>query len=65
MVGTGVIGMGVAAYQARKAISSKYRTTKKGHAKAVAKRDAFRKEMNEAFKGTKYASKPRHFKKHK
>lgn len=54
MIGAGAIGMGAAAYQAGKAITSKYRTTKKGHAKAVAKRDAFRKEMNAAFKGTRY-----------
>lgn len=30
------------------------RMSNEGHAKAVAERDAFRREMNEAFKGTKY-----------
>lgn len=47
-------GLGTAAYQTGKAIASKYRTTAKGHAKAVAKRDAWKKSMQEAFKGTQY-----------
>ncbi|MDT3387315.1 MAG: hypothetical protein LIR46_06070 [Bacteroidota bacterium] len=33
---------------------AKYRTTPKGHAKAVAKRNAWKKEMDKAFKGTPY-----------
>lgn len=33
---------------------AKDRITKKGHAKAVAERDAWKKEMYKAFKGTKY-----------
>ena len=38
--------MGAAgAYNLGKGIAAKYRTTKKGHAKAVAKRDAWQKEM--------------------
>ena len=56
-LGVGVAGMGTAAYQTGRAIASKYRTTKRGHAKAVAKRDRFVREMNEAFAGTKYGKK--------
>ena len=33
---------------------AKNRTTKEGHAKAVANRDAWQREMRLAFKGTKY-----------
>ena len=47
-------GLGKTAYHAGKAIASKYRTTKKGHAKAVAKANAWKSEMNKAFAGTKY-----------
>lgn len=53
-LGVGIAGMGTAAYQTGRAIASKYRTTKRGHAKAVAKRDKFKKEMNNAFKGTRF-----------
>lgn len=42
------------AYQTGRAMASKYRTTAKGHAKIVAKRDAWKKSMQEAFKGTQY-----------
>ena len=56
-LGVGVAGMGTAAYQTGRAIASKYRTTKRGHAKAVAKRDRFVREMNDAFAGTKYGKK--------
>lgn len=51
-------GLGTAAVAKSKAIAAKRRTTAKGHAKAVAKRDAYRKEMQTAFKGTKYAKLP-------
>lgn len=47
-------GIGAAAYQKGRAIAAKYRTTAKGHANAVAKRDAWKKEMRSAFKGTVY-----------
>ena len=56
VVGAGLAGLGTAAYQKGRAIAAKRRTTKEGHAKAVAKRDAFRKEMDKAFAGTRYAS---------
>lgn len=49
-----ITGLGTAAYQKSRAIIAKRRTTDKAHAKAVAKRDAFKREMNAAFKGTKY-----------
>lgn len=49
-------GAGIAAYQTGKAIAAKRRTTAEGHAKAIAKRNEFRKEMNKAFAGTKYDS---------
>jgi len=49
-------GFGVAAGSKAKAIAAKRRTTAKGHAKAVAKRDAWKKEMNKAFAGTQYAN---------
>jgi hypothetical protein len=54
--GVAVAGLGTAAYQTGKAIAAKYRTTAKGHAKAIAKRDAFKREMQKAFKGTKYGT---------
>lgn len=54
--GVAVAGLGTAAYQTGKAIAAKYRTTAKGHAKAIAKRDAFKREMQKAFKGTKYGA---------
>ena len=53
-LGIGVAGLGTSAYQVSRAIASKYRTTKRGHAKAVAKRDEFKREMNNAFKGTRF-----------
>ena len=43
------IGSKIAAHKAKK------RTTAEGHAKAVSERDAWKREMNKAFKGTKYA----------
>lgn len=52
--GVGAIGLGTAAIAKGKAIAAKRRTTAKGHAKAVEKRDAWQKEMKSAFKGTQY-----------
>ena len=54
-----VAGLGAAAYQKGKSLAAKYRTTNKGHAKAIAKRDSWKKEMRVAFNGTKYAGKSR------
>lgn len=50
----GVGGLTTAAGLKASAINASRRTTTKGHAKAVAKRDAWKKEMNSAFKGTQY-----------
>lgn len=50
-------GLGTAAYQTGKAIAAKRRSTAKGHAKAVAKRDEWIREMSRTFAGTKYGSK--------
>jgi hypothetical protein len=55
-LGAGLAGFG--AYQAGKGLAAKYRTTKKGHAKAKAKAEAWRSEMKSAFKGTKYSQLP-------
>lgn len=52
--GLAIAGLGTAAYQTGKAIAAKRRTTDKGHAKAVAKRDAWKREMDSAFKNTQY-----------
>lgn len=52
--GVGGIGLGTAAVAKGKAMIAKHRTTEKGHAKAVAKRDAWRNQMDEVFAGTKY-----------
>lgn len=57
--GITVAGLGTAAYQGGKALAAKYRTTNKGHAKAVAKRDSWKREMQKAFKGTKYSASKR------
>ena len=53
--GIGALGLGTAAIAKGKAIAAKRRTTEKGHAKAVAERDAWKDEMKSVFKGTKYA----------
>lgn len=50
----GVAGLGAAAYQKARAIAAKRRLSAKGHAKAVAKRDAWIKEMNNTFNGKTY-----------
>jgi len=52
----GGIGLVGAAISGGKALQAKRRTTAEGHAKAVAERDAWKREMDKAFKGTKYAS---------
>ena len=52
----GMAGFGTAAYQKGRAIAAKYRTTSKGHAKAVAKRNAFKREMDKAFAGTEFGN---------
>lgn len=46
------------AYNVGKGLAAKYRTTKRGHAKAVAKAKNFRNEMAEVFKDTKYSKLP-------
>lgn len=51
-------GLGVAAGMKLVSKVAKNRTTAKGHAKAVEKRDAWKKSMQEAFKGTKYEKLP-------
>ena len=56
-------GLGVAAGMKLASKVAKNRTTAKGHAKAVAKRDAWKKSMQEAFKGTKYEKLPNQNKK--
>ena len=52
----GMAGFGTAAYQKGRAIAAKRRTTKEGHARAVAKRNEFKREMDRAFAGTRYAT---------
>ena len=58
LAGVGVAGIGTAAALKAKSYAAKKRTTTKGHAKAVAKRDTWQKEMKSAFKGTEYAKLP-------
>lgn len=50
----GIAGLATSGITGAKALAAKYRTTKKGHAKAVAKRDAWANEMSKVFAGTKY-----------
>ena len=47
-------GLGTAAGLKIKSSIAKLRTTDKGHAKAVSKRNEWQKQMKEAFKGTQY-----------
>ena len=47
-------GLGYGGYAGTRSLAAYYRTTPKGHAKAVSKRDEFQREMNRAFAGTKY-----------
>ena len=42
-------GLGIAGVAAGRAALAAYRSSKRGHAKAVAKRDAYRKEMNQHY----------------
>lgn len=56
IVGLGALGY--AGYNAGKAIASSYRKSKKGHAKAVAKRNDWRNHMLDTFKNTEYADLP-------
>lgn len=56
-LGVGLAGIGASAYHTGKGVVARYRTTKKGHAKAVAKRNAWQKEMNSVFKNKTYAKK--------
>ena len=49
-------GLGSAAYQKTRALAAKYRTTPMGHARAVVKRDLWKREMDRAFAGTRYGN---------
>ena len=51
--GVAVAGLGSAAGMKVKSMVHKYRTTSKGHAKAVTKRDEFRKAVHETFNNPK------------
>lgn len=53
--GISIAGLGYGGYSGIKSIASYYRTTPKGHGKAVAKRNAFEKEMKKTFKSTPYS----------
>lgn len=55
----GLTGLTIGGIAGGKAIAAKYRTTKKGHAKAAAKRNAWQNEMAKVFSGTKYGNKKR------
>ena len=52
--GIGAVGLGVGAISGARALAAKRHTTTGGHAAAVAKRNEFKREMDKAFKGTKY-----------
>jgi len=52
-------GLGYGGYAGARSLAAYVRTTPKGHARAVAKRDAWKREMNSAFAGTKYGKKRR------
>ena len=55
-LGLGAAGLAAGLYAGAKAKAARKRTTKEGHAKAVAKRDKWYKEMNKAFANTVYDS---------
>lgn len=55
----GVAGTGVGTIAGVRALAAKRHTTPGGHAKAVAERNEFQREMNKAFAGTKYGKKKR------
>ncbi len=57
-VGIAAAGTGMAVANAIRSHAAKKRTTPEGHAKAVAERNAWQKEMKSAFAGTKYAGLP-------
>ena len=54
LIGAGIGGLASGAYYAGKSSAARYRTTKEGHDKAVAQRNAWKNQMAEVFKGTKY-----------
>lgn len=64
-IGMAIGGYGHSAYSKIRANKARNRASVEGHKKAVSERDAWQREMNKAFAGTKYASKPRHSKKRK
>ena len=56
--GIGALGTAAAIGAGAKALAAKRRTTTAGHAAAVARRNEFKREMKDAFKGTKYQDLP-------
>jgi hypothetical protein len=65
VIGGGFGALGSAAQAKIRAERAKHLTTPEGHAKAIAKRDAWKKEMKSAFAGTSYANLPPYAKKRK
>lgn len=59
LIGAGAtaVGIGRSIYNTSRMAYHKHKAGVAGHVKAAAKRDNFKREMNEAFKGTKYGSK--------
>lgn len=57
--GTAIGAYGGAALHKIVANRARKRTTAEGHKKAVSERDAWQREMDKAFKGTKYANMPK------
>ena len=57
-VSTGVAlgGAATSGFYGAKALKARYNASNKGHAKAVAKRNEFEREMKSAFKGTQYGA---------
>lgn len=53
--GVSLAGLGYGGYSGIKSMAAYYRTTPKGHSKAVAKKSAFEKEMKKTFKNTPYS----------
>lgn len=64
-IGMAIGGYGHSAYSKIRANKARNRASIEGHKEAVAQRNAWQREMNKAFAGTKYAIKPRHAKKRK
>ena len=52
-------GLGYAGYAGTKSMIARHRTTPKGHAAAVARRNEFQREMNKTFANTKYGNRRR------